>query len=103
MSEELPARMRCPTCRAEQEWSDACRRCQSDLSLFRQTVTATLALRHRVLTELQAGRFPEAQRLAQELVLMNDETANRRLMAVCSLLAEDFDQAARVGRSLNQE
>ena len=33
--------MRCPTCRAEQEWSDNCRRCRCDLQLLREVEEET--------------------------------------------------------------
>ncbi len=101
MPEIFSSRMRCPTCRAEQEWSDACRRCQSDLRLLQQTVFTGQKQRQRVLVQLKAGRFPEALRSAQELMLLDRCPANRRLLAVCQLLANDPERAAQTAAGLD--
>ena len=50
-----PDQVRCPTCRALQEWSDTCRRCRSDLSLLRAACSTHLDHRRNCILQLDAA------------------------------------------------
>ena len=102
---ESPARptMRCPTCRAEQVWSDTCRRCKCDLSLLRRVFAAYQAARTRCLTELKVGQIEAALAAARECCQLNSRPESRRLLAVCSLLHGDWPAAVAVAKSAEAE
>ncbi len=88
-----PLRMRCPTCRAEQEWSATCRRCKCDLLLL-QAVADRWAESHRhCLLELHAGRAHAALRHARDCERLCPDDRSHRLVAVCSLIAGDWPAA----------
>ena len=40
--DDAPSGVCCPTCHAEQEWSDTCRRCKCDLTLGEQKGTSLI-------------------------------------------------------------
>ena len=92
--------MRCPTCRAEQDWSDTCRRCKSDLRLLRRLAAACGRSRAQVLEHLNANRPAEALRAAEQLCLLSRDSSTERLLAVCQLLCGQYDQALRIADSL---
>jgi hypothetical protein len=94
--------MRCPTCNAEQAWSDVCRRCKSDLTLLRELTTAAERLRGRALRHLRAGRRREALRDARESFEMHPRGATARLLAVCQFLNEDWDSALATAEQVDQ-
>ena len=85
-----PDSLRCPACRASQEWSDVCRRCKCDLTLLRESADAYWRGRRDVLRHLSEGRPLSALRLARfcEALAPSDET--RRLLAVSALLSRDW-------------
>jgi hypothetical protein len=87
--------MRCPTCRAEQSWSDACRRCRCDLRLLREADCYYRASREACLRELRAGRLLSAMERARECLRLVPELPSRRLFAVCALLTGDWPSALR--------
>lgn len=93
--------MRCPTCRAEQEWSDTCRRCGSDLKLLRAIDEASQRLRNRVLGHLSVGHYGEALRSAEHLVVLRRDAESERLRAVCLLLSGHPAQARDVATRHN--
>ena len=76
----------CPTCRANQVWSDACRRCKSDLRLLREAYDEVAALRRHCLSHLHRNRPGAALEQARKCLALRDDAANRRLLAVCELL-----------------
>jgi hypothetical protein len=78
--------MRCPTCRATQAWSEACRRCKSDLRLLRAVAEHHAALRERCLWNLRHNRAGVALELARQCFTVRDDADTRRLLAVCELL-----------------
>jgi hypothetical protein len=89
-----PATLRCPTCRALQEWSESCRRCKTDLRLLRDVAEAYRRSRRRCLLQLQAGRPHEALRSARLCHGLRADDESTRLLAVCALLCEDWETAA---------
>ena len=93
-----PVTVRCPTCRAEQPWSDACRRCRCDLRLLRAAAASYHRSRRACLLQLRAGH-PRAARLAaghcRELAASAE---SRRLLAVAALLSGDWADAADLAR-----
>jgi hypothetical protein len=95
-----PETVRCPTCRAVQEWSDTCRRCRCDLRLLRELADAYRHSRRRCLRELRAGRPREALRSARRCRRLRDDAESRRLLAVCTLLCGDWPAAAALGRDV---
>ena len=103
MSEGLSGRsahgdVRCPTCGALQEWSDACRRCQCDLTLLRRVMQAAQTSRQRCLCALRAGRISEAVRHARRLQALCPDRSSARLLAVCQLLQGNWLAAATMAR-----
>lgn len=93
-------RVRCPTCRAGQEWSDTCRRCRSDLRLLRELADAYHQTRLACLARLKAGRPRAALRLARQCRELSASAESDRLLAVCCLAARDWAAAAALGRQL---
>jgi hypothetical protein len=89
-----PATVRCPTCRAVQEWSESCRRCKTDLRLLRDVAEAYRRSHHRCLLQLRAGRPHEALRSARLCHELRADDESTRLLAVCALLSEDWETAA---------
>ena len=86
--------VRCPTCRAVQEWSDTCRRCKADLRLLGEVAAAYHESRRRCLLLLRAGRVREALRSARRCYEMRADDESSRLLAACALLGEDWETAA---------
>ena len=94
-----PLRVTCPTCRARQEWSDTCRRCKSDLRLLRGAVNAYFRRRRLCLEMLQAGRPREAARHAWACAELHPGTEAHRLLALCALVAHDWEGARELAQS----
>ena len=82
--------VRCPTCRAEQEWSDVCRRCKCDLSLLRAAAAAYVDHREQCLHELRAGRPKVALEHARACERLLPGADTPRLLAVCALHCRDW-------------
>lgn len=87
------AGLRCPTCGARQEWSDACRRCQADLTLLRGLVEEYDRNRRLCLRHLAEGRPDEALARARRCLVLRADAEAARLVAVCSLLRGDWASA----------
>jgi hypothetical protein len=85
--------MRCPTCRAEQPWSDQCRRCKSDLTLLRATAQAFAWHRRECLRLLRLAQFEAALEQARLAFALHADADSRRLLAVCALWNGDYSQA----------
>jgi hypothetical protein len=90
--------VRCPTCGAWQEWSDACRRCRCELALLRQVSGAALSARRRSLRALHAGRVSEALRHARRLYDYCPDQPAARLLAVCHWLQGNWTAAVSIAR-----
>lgn len=85
--------MRCPTCNAQQAWSDECRRCKCDLSLLRQWRRTSEAERRRCLRQLRAGRPRRALGHARRWAIMVGAAEASRLLGVCLLLCGAWPDA----------
>lgn len=96
-------RVRCPTCKAQQEWSDACRRCQCNLAFLRSAMDACRRSRRRALLHLRAGRLPEALRHARRACTLSPDQRSMRLLAVCYLLSGNWVQAVFLARMAGDE
>jgi hypothetical protein len=94
------ANVRCPTCRAVQEWSDACRRCKCDLRLLRALAGAYHRARRACLRHLSDGHPDAAWRAAGRCRALSPSEESLRLMAVSALLRGDHAAAAALARSL---
>lgn len=95
--------LRCPTCRAQQPWSDSCRRCKSDLRLLREVAEACAALRRECLANLRQNRPQAALDPARRCVELCDNPETRRLLAVCELLNGNWASASSEGRGVRNE
>ena len=99
----LEGTMRCPTCRAVQEWSDVCRRCRCDLRLLRQAADEYQEARRHCLAALHAGRPDEAAEWAERCVEIEPDAAARRLLAACLFAHGDWSGACSVAATLESE
>ncbi len=90
--------LRCPTCGARQGWSDACRRCKSDLRLLGDAIKDYERHRRSTLLDLDAGRFDTALRHARRCHELRPGPESHRLMAVCQLLRGDWADALQIAR-----
>jgi Flp pilus assembly protein TadD len=93
-----PESVRCPTCRAVQEWSDTCRRCKSDLRLLRAFAQSYNRSRRACLEHLQLGQPFEALRSARHALALRPDAESRRLLALAALQSGDFATAADLAR-----
>jgi Flp pilus assembly protein TadD len=96
-----PETVRCPTCRASQPWSDACRRCKSDLRLLREFARAYDQAHREGLDRLRESRSLEAWETARRCVEISPDARSRRLLALAALQAGDWATAASIGRSID--
>jgi hypothetical protein len=90
----MTVEMRCPTCNAQQAWSDECRRCKCDLSLLHRLWRRRRRLRDACLRRLRAGRPAEARAYAEQYRSLSPDDG-MRLLAVCHLLSDNWTQALR--------
>jgi hypothetical protein len=95
--------LRCPTCRAVQEWSDTCRRCKCDLRLLRTVSNAYQAARARCLANLRSGAKQLALEASRECCRLWPTPESRRLLAVCALFHGDWPTAVAVARQADAE
>jgi hypothetical protein len=95
--------VRCPTCRARQEWSDTCRRCQCDLSLLWTVELACRRRRRRALLALRAGRHADALAEARRAYTLHPDAPTARLLAVCLLLAGRWPEALATAERIARE
>ncbi|HMB04478.1 MAG TPA: Uma2 family endonuclease [Isosphaeraceae bacterium] len=93
-----PNRVRCPTCRAVQEWSDTCRRCKSDLRLLREFAADYERSRRACLERLRAGHPREARYFARRCHALRAGAESRRLLALAALHCGDWPTAAALAR-----
>lgn len=92
------ATVRCPTCRAVQEWSDTCRRCRCDLRLLHAVSAAWEQNRRACLLHLHHGYPHLALRAARRCYALDGSAETLRLLAVSALLSGDLATAAALGR-----
>jgi hypothetical protein len=89
--------VRCPTCKASQDWSDECRRCKSDLRLLRAFADAYELNRRACLEAICSGDAAAATHHAQRCHLLEPNSDSRRMLALAALLREDWAEAAELG------
>lgn len=99
----VPKRMRCPTCGAEQAWSDTCRRCRCDLRLLRAAEQAYQRHRRQCLDGLARGQIEIALHHASRTHRLKPSIESSRLLAVCNLLSERWPQALQLARAAEHE
>lgn len=97
-----PDTIRCPTCRAAQPWSDACRRCKCDLRLLRGVEQAWQKSRALCLAALRDGRARQARAHARECVRLRNDDDSQRLLSVCALAAGDWPAALGLAQGLSE-
>jgi hypothetical protein len=90
--------LRCPTCGAQQGWTDLCRRCKSNLRLLREALEAYQRHRRSSLRHLHAGSLETALRHARKCHELRPSNESQRLMAVCQLLRGDWLEALELAR-----
>lgn len=90
--------MRCPTCNAQQPWSDQCRRCQCDLSLLRQFRRTCQSQRRLCLRQLRGGRPDLALQHARRYAALAGAQEATPLLAACLLLCHDWQAALAAAR-----
>jgi hypothetical protein len=95
-----PDRVHCPTCRAEQEWSDTCRRCKSDLRLLRTFAAAYQQSRRACLESLRQGHGRAALAAARRCHQLRPDIESRRLLALAALECGDWETAAALARAI---
>lgn len=86
--------VRCPNCRAVQDWSDACRRCKSDLRLLRAFAEDYERNRDDCLVAIRSGDARAASHHAQRCHSLEPGADSRRLLALAALLRGDWPTAA---------
>ena len=91
----VPSRqeLRCPTCGAQQAWTDRCRRCKSDLRLLRAALEAYEHNRGLCLYYLDADDPQTAFEHAQGCHQLRPGPETHQLLALCYFLAEDWENA----------
>ncbi|CAN5784126.1 hypothetical protein BH23PLA1_BH23PLA1_00530 [soil metagenome] len=92
--------VRCPTCRAVQDWAESCRRCQSDLGLLVEVAGSYRHHRQRCLQLLESGHPQDAIHHARQCHRLHPDKPSRRLLAVCALLVGDWVAATSLARRL---
>jgi hypothetical protein len=80
-------RMRCPTCGAEQDAADSCRRCRCDLRLLRAAQQAYRRHRREALNALEDGRFETARTHARRIHELLPSAESYRLLALCDFMS----------------
>jgi hypothetical protein len=96
------AGLKCPTCGAQQGWTDTCRRCKSDLRLLREALADYEQHRRFTLCDLEAGRLESAVRHARRCQELRPGPESQRLLAVCQLLCGDWRDAIDQARAVEE-
>ena len=73
----------CPTCNAEQAWSDTCRRCKCDLELYIRSLQLREELHQMCLRAIHRGDMQQAISRARKLWELSPDQDSARLLAVC--------------------
>ena len=103
MSGSRSNQVRCPTCRAVQDWADWCRRCRCDLRLLRAAWAAYEDHRRQCMLDLEAGQPALAMGHAIRCHEFQPDADSRRLMALCALYQEDWETALQLAQAASQE
>ena len=91
--------VRCPTCRAVQEWSDQCRRCRSDLRLLR-AASATYQHHFRsCILELEAGHPQAGLGHALRCHDLHPGPDSLRLLSLCALAREEWQTSLELAQA----
>lgn len=98
----IQGKVRCPACRAVQEWSAECRRCKCDLGLLWEAAATWQSERTACLRELQAGRPFRALAHARACRRIAPDADSARLLALASLLAGDYPSALHWARAAGE-
>ena len=94
--------LRCPTCGAEQTYSDICRRCKCDLSLVHRLLEYRDALTHRCLLQLRDQQPAHALKAAQQCYAIAADHQTARRLAVVYLLIGDYRSAVDVFKAAHE-
>ena len=86
---EAADEMRCPTCRARQAWSAACRRCGSDLTLLQRFAARIEWNRKQCLLALSSHDVATALVRARALFDLRPDSPARRLLGTCLTLGPE--------------
>ena len=97
-----PDQVRCPTCRALQEWSESCRRCRCDLSLLRAACSTHQDHRRNCILQLDAGLTELALGHALRCHDLQPGADSLRLLALCALARQDWETALELVQTADQ-
>ncbi len=97
-----PDQVRCPTCRALQDWSDTCRRCRCDLSLLRDACATHLDHRRHCIHHLDAGQPDLALGHALRCHELHPDPDSLRLLALCALATEEWQTALELVQNADE-
>ena len=97
-----PDQVRCPTCRALQEWSDSCRRCRCDLRLLRAACSA-----HQITAAVAFSNSTPASRTSPWATLCAVTNClpgadSLRLLALCALAREEWETALELAQTADR-
>lgn len=95
-------KVRCPTCRALQEWSDHCRRCRSDLRLLHAVCSTHRQHLRRCLLELDAGHPEIALGHALRCYDLHPGPESLRLLSLCAMTREEWDTALELAQAADR-
>ncbi len=98
-----PDQVRCPTCRALQEWSDTCRRCRSDLSLLRAACSTHLDHRRNCILQLDAACPDLALGHALRCHEIDPGPDSLRLLALCAMARNEWETALELIQQADQQ
>jgi hypothetical protein len=86
-----------------QEWSDACRRCKSDLRLLRACAAAYQRNRRICLEHLRSGSPQVAIKAARRCHVLRADADSHRLLALAALLSGEWTTAVTLARQVLQD
>lgn len=92
------ARCRCPVCNASQDWSEECRRCAADLRFLAEVVCAAEKEQKECLLSIARGQYQQALCLAKRLDSLLSNETSVKLLTVCHLLCEEFQDAVELAK-----
>ena len=80
----------CPTCGAQQAWSDTCRRCKCDLALLVDSLHLRDSLHQECLRHIDSGDVAQGLTYARRRWELSPDEDAARLLAVCLALTGHF-------------
>jgi hypothetical protein len=78
MSSQSEPRLKCPACRARQDWQDTCRRCGADLRLLVATYVHIASLEAALGAARSDGLEEREEAIQRELLLFRPSTGAAR-------------------------